>query len=472
MLEQVVVVAVGDVVVGSRKRPLNVEKVAGLQASMAEVGLLQPIVITERYGLVAGRHRLEAARRLGWGSVAARIAPLDGLRAELAEIDENLMRNELTVLEQGEHLLRRSEILEALGERAQSGYNGNRYEKVGGGTVPPPTSPKTTAAIAAEMGIGESSAHKRLQIARGLDDEVKEAIAAEPIANRTREMLDLSRLEPEEQRRVVAVEGVKEGRTSVRFARRKLGEVGARERGEARRAASDDGRVVPRLIVGDARRLELADESVDVIITSPPYNLGDEAWPMGGHGRVNRDEGIGYQDAMTDDEYQAWQLDVLGELYRVARPGASLFYNHKTRTREGVLIHPMAWLGRVGGWTLRQEIVWDREVTHNHSATLFWPVDERVYWLTKGKPRLEGPIGMPTVWRFHGPRPHTWHPAPFVEELPRRCLEAVGRPGIVVLDPFAGSCTTVKVAAGMGYEAIGVDRCAEYLERAKVENGW
>ena len=137
-----------------------------------------------------------------------------------------------------------------------------------------------------------------------------------------------------------------------------------------------------------------------------------------------------------------------------------------------MLIHPTAWLGRVEGWTLRQEIVWDREVTHNHSATLFWPVDERVYWLTKGKPRLEGPIGMPTVWRFHGPRPHTWHPAPFVEELPRRCLEAVGRPGIVVLDPFAGSCTTLKAAAGMGYEAIGVDRCAEYLERAKVENGW
>lgn len=471
MLEQVVIVAVGDVVVGPRKRPLNGEKVAGLQASMAEVGLLQPIVITERFGLVAGRHRLEAARRLGWGSVAARVAPLDGLRAELAEIDENLMRNELTVLEQGEHLLRRSWILEALGERARPSPGTNQYttNKEVGETVSPT---KTTAVIAGEIGLGERSAQQRLQIARDLDEEVKEAIAAEPIANRTREMLDLSRLEPEEQRRVVAVEGVKEGRTSVRFARRKLGEVDARERGEARRAASDDGRTVPRLIVGDARRLELADGSVDVIITSPPYNLGDEAWPMGGHGRVNRDEGIGYQDAMTDDEYQAWQLDVLSELYRVARPGASLFYNHKTRTREGALIHPMAWLGRVEGWTLRQEIVWDREVTHNHSATLFWPVDERVYWLTKGKPRLDGPIGMPTVWRFHGPRPHTWHPAPFVEELPRRCLEAVGRPGIVVLDPFAGSCTTLKVAAGMGYEAIGVDRCAEYLERAKAENGW
>jgi DNA modification methylase len=122
---------------------------------------------------------------------------------------------------------------------------------------------------------------------------------------------------------------------------------------------------------------------------------------------------------------------------------------------------------------LRQEIIWDREVTHNHSKTLFWPVDERVYWFTKGKPVVsEDGIGMSSVWRFHGPQPYTWHPAPFPDELPRRCLQAVGRPGATVLDPFAGSCTTLRVALEMGCETIGVDIEGEYLERAKVENGW
>jgi len=231
-------VAVDDVIVEPRKRPLNNDKVMVLQTSMAEVGLLQPIVLTERNVLVAGRHRLEAARRLGWETVAARIAPLDGLRAELAEIDENLMRNELTVLEQGEHLLRRGEILEALGERAAVGWNGNQYTKVGGDTVTPP---KTTAALATEMGIGERSAQRRLQIARDLDGEVREAIAAEPIANRTREMLDLARLEPDEQRRVVAVDGVKEGRMSVRQAQRTLT---ARDRQEAPALPTDKFRVI------------------------------------------------------------------------------------------------------------------------------------------------------------------------------------------------------------------------------------
>jgi len=161
-------------------------------------------------------------------------------------------------------------------------------------------------------------------------------------------------------------------------------------------------------------------------------------------------------------------------MYRVARPGASFFYNHKPRNRDGELIHPMAWVGDSRNpWILRQEIVWDRGSTHNHSASLFWPEDERIYWMTKGRPILpDHSIGMSTVWRFHGPVAHTWHPAPFAEELPARCMDAVGRDGIVILDPFAGSCTTLKVAFQRGYESVGVDTSIEYLERARLENRW
>lgn len=265
---------------------------------------------------------------------------------------------------------------------------------------------------------------------------------------------------------------VREGKKNIPWARRILAERQSQARARDRAEEPPKPAALPvRLMVGDAADLDLPDESVDVIITSPPYNLGDDPWPMGGHERVRRD-GIGYADALNDEPYQEWQLCVLEELFRVAKPGASLFYNHKARTRDGRLQHPMTWLCRAEGWTIRQEIVWDREVTHNHSATLFWPVDERIYWLTKGRPTLAGPVGMPTVWRFHGPQPYTWHPAPFSGELPRRCLQAIGGSGLVVLDPFAGSCTTVKVAAEMGHEAIGVDSRADYLERARAEYGW
>ncbi len=102
----------------------------------------------------------------------AGIAALDELRTELAEIDENLMRQELTVLEEAEHLQRRSEILEALGERATIGgqpgnHNASKNE---GATVAP--SFKTTAGIAAEMGISKRSAQHRLQIARATGGRV------------------------------------------------------------------------------------------------------------------------------------------------------------------------------------------------------------------------------------------------------------------------------------------------------------
>jgi N6-adenosine-specific RNA methylase IME4 len=219
---QQVIVPVEGVVVGPRKRPLDEAKVAELAASIAAVGLLQPIVVTDTYGLVAGRHRLEAARRLGWQTLPAHVAPLDALRAELAEIDENLMRAELTVLEQGEHLLRRGELLEALGERARVGWNGNQYTAtpdVGSDKLTPP---KTTAALAAEAGMGERSAQRRLQIARNVAPDVKEAIAATPLADRADDLLQLARLPAEEQREVAAVLAEAGAPMSVAQARRAL----------------------------------------------------------------------------------------------------------------------------------------------------------------------------------------------------------------------------------------------------------
>lgn len=247
---------------------------------------------------------------------------------------------------------------------------------------------------------------------------------------------------------------------------------------------------MPTLIHGYAEAMtEIGDESIDIIITSPPYNLKGGKWPMGGEGREPRENGIGYDqygDSMPEDEYQTWQIECLKEMYRVARPGASLFYNHKVRQKDGQMIHPMDWLRNPDNpWMLRQEITWDRGSTHNHCPVYFWPHDERIYWMTKGKPVLGGlwytgdenpeDRKRSTVWRFHGPVAGTWHPAPFPPELPSRCLQAVGREkeNLVVLDPFAGRCTTIRVAMEeFGYDAIGIDISEEYLKKAKEENGW
>ena len=229
-----------------------------------------------------------------------------------------------------------------------------------------------------------------------------------------------------------------------------------------------------KLFQGDniAVMLAMEPDSIDLTITSPPYNLGDDSWDMGISGSKSR-KGIGYKthsDTMIQADYEAWQVNVLNVIHYVSKLGASLFYNHKTRTLDGSLIHPIDWLRR-SKWTIRQEIIWDRVSTHNHEPRLFWNVDERIYWLTKGKPTYtDVNIGLPSVWREFGPSVSAWHPAPFTIALPRMLLKAINaKPDWTVLDPFAGSCTTIKAALEFGCNAIGIDVCKEYLDTARRE---
>lgn len=97
---KMVLIEIENIVVGHRLRSVSKSKVDELAESIAAVGLLQPIVITEDNQLVAGLHRLEACRQLGLIEINTVVIPNLQLQREIAEIDENLIRNQLTVLEQ------------------------------------------------------------------------------------------------------------------------------------------------------------------------------------------------------------------------------------------------------------------------------------------------------------------------------------------------------------------------------------
>lgn len=185
-----------EIVVKERKR--NLGNVQELAESIKKLGLLNPITITNEHVLIAGFHRLEACRLLGHREISVNVTELSDLEAELAEIDENLIRNELTVLEQGEHLLRRNELLEVLGQRAKQGDNrftNNRHAD---------SAPlKTTKNIANEMGISKRVAQENIQIAKKLDNEVKEQIKGTELEDSKTELLELSRLTPEKQKTIV-----------------------------------------------------------------------------------------------------------------------------------------------------------------------------------------------------------------------------------------------------------------------------
>ena len=183
---------ISDVIVGNRKRKLNESKVQSLAESFSSIGQLQPITVSEgdygTYRLIAGLHRLEAAKAIGWEKIQAAVFEGGEIETELAEIDENLMRNDLTVLEQGEHLARRQELI---GRKA-----GENQFTGGGETVSPP---KSTNQIAKEIGLTERAAQHRMQVARNIVPEVKETIRNTEIANSTTQLLELARLAPEKQ---------------------------------------------------------------------------------------------------------------------------------------------------------------------------------------------------------------------------------------------------------------------------------
>ena len=178
--------------VGKRMRPQR--DITALAASMADpkIGLINAITLLPDGTLMAGRHRLAAAKLLGWKTIPAVIMELGELDAELVEIDENLRRSELTILEEAQHYARRDEIMQAKGLRAKASNGQNQHTSAVGAPGAPTI---TTAQMAAQMGMSERAAQERMQIARGLTPLLQELIAEHPVANSTKGLLALARLD-------------------------------------------------------------------------------------------------------------------------------------------------------------------------------------------------------------------------------------------------------------------------------------
>ncbi len=227
-----------------------------------------------------------------------------------------------------------------------------------------------------------------------------------------------------------------------------------------------------RIIQGDALTIlrTLPDEIVDVGVTSPPYNKGENK-----RGWLVRDvKYANATDRLPEDLYQENQIAVLNEIYRVTKPGGTFLYNHKIRWERGELLHPMDWV-RKTKWVVRQEIIWDRMIAANIRGWRFWQVEERIYWLYK--PRGRNLIGdelkprhalLSSIWRFP-PEQKNPHPAPFPIALPIRAIYSVmdERKDGVVIDPYCGSGTTLVAARILGHNFIGIEIAPEYIQYAE-----
>lgn len=181
-----------------RARPLG--DIVQLASSIREIGLLNPITVSEDYTLISGLHRLEACKVLQKPLIAANVVPLNDLKRELAEIDENLVRHDLTVLERSEHLARRKEIYEALHPQAK---HGGAPGKAGGGKAKAENISSFADETAAAAGVTPRTVRQEVQIAEGLSEDVKEAIRGSGVADRKADLLALARVkEPEKQKEI------------------------------------------------------------------------------------------------------------------------------------------------------------------------------------------------------------------------------------------------------------------------------
>lgn len=207
-----------------------------------------------------------------------------------------------------------------------------------------------------------------------------------------------------------------------------------------------------------------------VVVTSPPYNMGSSP---GGNGRgmyrtsksaKGKRFHDGYDehaDAMEQDAYDDWQRNVLSLLWQVIPEDGAIFYNHKQRVEHGIARLP---LGLDFGIPLRQIITWDRGTGIGVNKRHFASVSEFVFMFAKPAFELvdHSASGRGDVWRLGMAREGFDHPAPFPESLPGTVLESTGARSI--LDPFAGSGTTLRAASDRGVRAIGIEKSEKYCE--------
>jgi len=206
---------------------------------------------------------------------------------------------------------------------------------------------------------------------------------------------------------------------------------------------------------------KINNSSIDIIITSPPYNLGNS------HHTGNKRHQA-YNDNLPEKEYQETQIKLLNECFRVLKDDGSMIYNHKNRIKKGIQISPYEWLLK-SNFIIKQELVWINR-SQNFDKIRFYPWTERIYWLTKSpKTKLINTINKHDVfdwteWKPVGTRGS--HTRAFPEQFVADML-AVFPDAKTVLDPYMGSGTTGYVAVNSNRNFIGFEAIKEYFDIAK-----
>ncbi len=235
------------------------------------------------------------------------------------------------------------------------------------------------------------------------------------------------------------------------------------------------------VIEGDFLRARIAPDSINLIVTSPPYNLQK---PYGAH-----------DDALEYREYLDFSEKWLAKALRLLKPDGRLCLNVPLDTNKMGLRPVYADLVGIAqkvGFKYAFSIVWNEGNISRRTAWGSWkspsapyviaPVEMVAVMFRESWKRIEGGTADISgdefkdwtlgLWEFSGEsKKKIGHPAPFPVELPLRCIKLFTYKEDLVLDPFLGSGSTLVACALTGRRGIGVEIEPSYIEITKRRVG-
>ena len=234
---------------------------------------------------------------------------------------------------------------------------------------------------------------------------------------------------------------------------------------------------------------ELEDKSVDLMVTSPPYNININYGNKWENGKLIASKGKKYKDNLEEEQYREMIQNCINETKRVLKDNGQIWFNIKNRYDKGNMIPPFWILDYFQDMYLKNIIIWNFDWGGSTSKR-FCSRYEYVFFFTKNKDdykfnlddvkipalnyrpdRYKSQLKNPSdVWRMSlvsGNSPErTEHPAQYPEELIERIIKTGSNPNDVILDPFMGSGTTAVVAKKLGRNYIGYETELEFINIA------
>ena len=232
-----------------------------------------------------------------------------------------------------------------------------------------------------------------------------------------------------------------------------------------------------QIVCGDAFEVlkGFPSESIDLVITSPPYNLTKE-----------------YEEKLSEQKYSEFISNVLNELYRVLKIDGRICWNVPNQirlNRDGKLWSPLIKTANImesKNLKFFDIIIWNQCYSDSATAWGSWKspsapfirhqcesilVFYKIRWKKRGDKTDLTPIDFMKLTKSElwdiSPETNRIHPAPFPEEIPLRCIKLFSFLEDIILDPFVGSGTTCFMARKLCRNYIGIDLNPAYVEMAR-----